>query len=1304
VPPAIGENTARLLDQANSYPITDPEGTRLCKALEALYSTEWQRIILRLEPNEVAQLQNAAAFSDKGSRSLEELTEIARRVATMYGFETLGPGHLAIALAVTAELDNPAVEAVAEAFEFGHLREVGAFRDKYFRQGNHGESESAHWTEPEVVLTPWAAVVRTVAPFLDFALRLAACLFVCRIASLEGRPWGILVAVAVLPTSHDPFVGAFPRKRKGGPAERWLGYYSAWWDFPMRWPWLGVPAVAAAVFLGPLAASAIAFEFILLALIRASCRRAFARGVMVVNAPLRPLGRAAMIAIGIPDRIAAARQFYDFTFTLVGLVVCVHLSPALTPTLFFVYCFAVARGWLPLAASFIVIGALVPQSVPVLIAVGALGGAVSVVRTRLLAIDPSGPPGGPWFALVWNWHSAVRILKAQRLLRGGMPHAAAMTICPPGMKTTGNEELLSSFAWLEADEPGRARHHLSRSAKQGSRLGQLVAFMIETELITARGDASDTERPQLPNLQGPGVSLRWWGSVALARRLTVISAEGMNVDSTSKLILETIGRSTDPGRTALLLRLAAEACTNSLPWSAAFLALVADELLERATVVARNTDFALATPLRPLVLEQARSGRALGEAFNRLQENSSNHEKISELDLALWLLECGRPLEGARALNRVADRTEGTVLDHKATAPDARLEAIGILNSVRHRFEDPLDRWRWWQELGVTFAAAMREAVKRKDWRTLAELIESARLQLDEDATAVAHTAPFVSVRGKSALAETSWYDPTTVPPVYSLEDGATWAGGTVAAWWSSWVAEGKLYWAVVPPHGSVSGGTFDLSGTSLGTALTDLRQHLPIPLPGEDLDDVEYRMFASPLEQGPYDDERRFMERLSVLVPEPVISFLCAERNAVLVLAPDPSLAAVPWAALVLPGQRGDTRLIERADLVLAPPLSLIAAISRRPDTDRDLPVSLAVANPGGDLAGAQDLNEVLSEATAGNPAPGSWTTRHLASRLRQIPHASTAVFACHTHQRDGDSTPTGRGLLLSPTPPKNEGDDARPAPPQQIVTAGDLMEQGTDYPMPEQVILLACDSADLGQAQAGEWLVLGPAALVAGAQRALVTTYPMRDIGALDQPLINALNQPDSTLSGALTMLQRTHLQRWRTGDTTAAPVHWAGHALIGNIAPSRIALIPHQLASLKPEVELAEILDRADRLAHGKGRSQADWWDLAAALLGEGEISDTFREIVISLLLSVPRRRFRPPHPPDPSHTSPEVLELIQQARRISTIARHKAVDTNHLIVAILQSPDLKGAILRRLTRFDTRRPEVARLFLQRSADER
>lgn len=1291
---SLSDKAVRLLEMADAFPVLQPERERLGKALEMLYSQEWQSVVVRLSGDDLAKLGRGREIIDQDCGDLELILRVSELVGEMYGFDQVDVPQIAVAFAVTSQAAT-AVDTVAESFGLGQLDDSGEIFSKYRQVDSSAGLKSAlsPLQELDIRLRGMASFLQSFSPWANMVVRLGAAAFISWLAIRSGHFQFLFIGVAAVLSSSNP-------RGDWLPGDRVAGYRPSWGELRKPWPWLGLVAMAAMLMGSPNVAWIVVLEYVVVEGLRTLCHRQWAKGLVLINDSILPLARNAMLSISLPDRIIASRKFSCMAFELLGLFIAFRLSVIATPVLFFVYVFAVRGNWKLLVVSVLAAGVLIHVAWWALVLFAVFGLiAYWILRSR----ERIGVPATP-VVFDWEWFtrpsSLIYALHARALLRRGLPSAAARVMERPGKRSSSAELLLRSWAHLQANEPGKAKRLLLASGRSETPFGGLIGCMIACEL----GETDDPGYSKLEIRSWTGSPrLRWWVAVASAKWLMVEALPELRPAVTAQLLSLAMSR-TDVVRSSISMRLAAESCLRWSPANAAIFATVTALIVDNTLGMDQyDNEFEPIGPTRVLFEERFRSFGVVTEAVGLMAEEETiqwNGESLG-LQLAQVLMALGQPVEAARVINRFADRNENHVL-YRGRALGARLEAISVLNSMRHRIEDPTDRKLWWRELGSAFEAAMRQASNGKDWRTLAELIESARLQLDTtDPATVAEVPPYVTVRGRAALAETNWFETSSTPPAYALEDGAAWVGGLGTYWWSSWTAGPLLYWVLVPPTGDVEGGVIDLEATGITAALSDLAAFVPGIRPEEDEFDYELRMLDSPLVSGPFEAERKFALRLSALIPPSLRGLLVkAKRPVRLALAPDRSLAAVPWASIAIPEGGGDHRMVEKASVLLAPPLSLLVAMSRRPAPLGALPIALTVANPGGDLPFAENLNALLSDTTADNPPAGAWTVKALSDRLKGLDYGSTAVFVCHTDRRD--NTPGGMGLLLSPL--LNSSDSHEPTA-KELVTAADLMQENAAFPMPSQVVLLACDSANLGETDAGEWLVLGPAMLMAGAQRTVVTSFPVIDLNAMDAELLEQISTPHASLESGLQTLQRSALQRWKSGDASAAPAHWAGHSLLGGFTRHPVELMPVPTTLLKVDTGLIGLLDGAAERARSRDRHEVAWWDIAMSLVLYGHMEDMrwvrdklgflvgSTDAAITWLRTRNAVKGREPL----GELSSGVTDLLVMARSLALRARHPVVSVEHLLAAVLQSNGIQGLIIRALYGLDARNPEVIKFLL-------
>ena len=419
------------------------------------------------------------------------------------------------------------------------------------------------------------------------------------------------------------------------------------------------------------------------------------------------------------------------------------------------------------------------------------------------------------------------------------------------------------------------------------------------------------------------------------------------------------------------------------------------------------------------------------------------------------------------------------------------------------------------------------ESHEFQDWPLLLEVIEAARLQLGISREDLQPTA--LRISGKSILGGQR-YRFGSRPSTVALEDVIRTAGGKGAWWWSTHVSGDHLYWACTneDAHNLVHGGRIRLA--LVNEVLDDLNPHLSLPLQGEDPDDVPARVRQGALyEVLPSKFESTLAYRVGQLLPKAItdVPFHTGARPAIC-LSLTPELAHIPWAWVSI----GQQRLVEVFDTVVVPPASLMPIPD--PADDGACPITVSVVNPGDDLGQAEAAKAHLPPQAARIDFHTEDRRASLSTALRDAPYDSTLFIACHTV-----TIANRRGFALAP---KNNIDS------RDVLFATDIARANTDYPMPRQVVAMACASSDISNARRGEWTVLGTALIQAGARRALVTAFPIFDLSEADQQILTGVAD-GVPLHVLLASMQLNMLNRWRD-SIRAAPMAWAGLQLFGTL----------------------------------------------------------------------------------------------------------------------------------------------------------
>lgn len=289
------------------------------------------------------------------------------------------------------------------------------------------------------------------------------------------------------------------------------------------------------------------------------------------------------------------------------------------------------------------------------------------------------------------------------------------------------------------------------------------------------------------------------------------------------------------------------------------------------------------------------------------------------------------------------------------------------------------------------------------------------------------------------------------------------------------------------------------------------------------------------------------------------------ADVRPVLFVTPSPRLGRVPWGQLAMPGPDG-VRLMELVDVLMAAPPNIVHAPRRtvgwperldgppvlvldpripgqRPDSalgsvlGRPSPQTPLSEHFGALMAGRAVLPKV---DTAVELFRRTDTDRHwLADACAQDP--SRLLYVGHASAADGAAGHADRAALHLA--------ESRP------LTAGEMI--ATQLPIPPRVALLACASGGDYRFDEAAGLVaamiLGGAQLVTATLWSLPTTAGFRQFspaGAQADPMADTivgvdLAHRDDDAGRAVNRWQRAMMRRWRDGDRTASPLHWAAVA---------------------------------------------------------------------------------------------------------------------------------------------------------------
>lgn len=1323
--PTIGEDVQRLLATVNTLPIRMRERDRLIRGLDMVASEAWFRVEVALEAEQLEQLRWADQFWTPND--LSHVLALARTIAAAYDFPTVNQSHIAVALAASSrELTDRVgvIETISHAFGLGTLERVEDIRSIHLNREELGTDsptvtgDSSAWTTPtrrgEVALKVSLIVDATTRTLVVAALVLQAA---------QSDLWYAWLL---------PFVGWIPTRQPD--TARLVSVENVpRFGRLARWPLTGILAVLAAAFgLAPQAA-ALTVAFLVLEVTSAVGEGLQARAVRFIGPDVRREGDAAPLLSALaqyPDRYA----LHPWEITLIlswGMAIPVALLSApfvdQWPLATLIVVFAARRLVLPAITAAVLLSMqfMINMAAPMwpALAFSIVCLALGLVAQALITYGRHAPtlPLPVRWELVTSHRLKGMLLefRVRRLLRAGRPSAALITLedglaeLGLGVLTNGdvsNFAALRAWALLKASRPGEAKRVARTLGPQDAVFRAYVDCAANLDL--GRLDEAGVALDRGDRLQKSGnacsaaLAFEW---ILLAARIEL--AHGRTRGLAGALASLVPGR-VGPDhiyRTVSLMRLTAEACGARSRDLGMAIALGGWAICTTQRGEAVSRFYSAADSARWLDIEAART-----LAIAARLEPHIEPEQLALSDLTAFgpetghrLFELHQPFDAARALEDYADRAQ-RVPALRLAALTARIDAVASLNQIRHDTFDQEDRRHWWRVFSACLEKAMAQAAEGKDWPTLAELIETARLQLVPDSAtdeswAVARQVPFVRVRGVSQLENSSWSVPGERPDAFELESIAAVVLGPETVWWSTWIAGENLYWSLVPPEGPVEGGRMPRS--DIAEALSSVRDALPIVFEGEAETLYERRMEDSPL-CGPLAAERRLAAQIGSMLPGALIRRV-AEGGVALAIAPAPQLAVVPWAIATSDALGHDVRLIERCRLAIAPPAALVAKIAARnvgrTDTTPN-PLRAAVVDPGGDLPAANALGSLLPSNVALLTHEDEPSVDDIASLLQGTERASTFLFAGHTSTPGVDHR---AALFLG----------ARHAASDAIarlsITSDMLLGQPKRFPLPRQLMLLACGSGDVQNVRDGEWTTLGPAALWAGADRAVITSFPVIDSSDLDAQLIAGLKM--LPLDESLRVAQLRMLDSWRTtSGELGAPMHWAGHVALGAFALNEAVLGQAARSRQRYVAEsFVQFIDSAAGIAVLRGDRNVRERDMFTelAVYGWDEDLALWRRPLVWILKNmillpthfaslVKRRPGQSGESTDDherAYIDEEVLRAIRAASETAIAARHRILVPEHLLVSLLQSPKRAMRVARVVSGWDARHPEVQTALL-------
>lgn len=516
------------------------------------------------------------------------------------------------------------------------------------------------------------------------------------------------------------------------------------------------------------------------------------------------------------------------------------------------------------------------------------------------------------------------------------------------------------------------------------------------------------------------------------------------------------------------------------------------------------------------------------------------------------------------------------------------LSAINGFDAIRYALDNPVSRDAWAQRQHKAQSLAMEIASERGDARLVAEVIESARLQIvpAPDQSPSVHGAATqqeesggvpvglsvvsaqklvqirqVSVAGVSLLAVGDARN------AIELMDFATEIGGPGSWWWGTLQVEGQLWWSLVRPDGVVESGSIGIAkGSTALEAVEEWYDALPLAESSEHIAEVVRAGSMSELSREKALSDRLGLALLPQSLREALISRSGDDGPLSLVVAPCGLLGRIPIAALGIGDGR---RVLETAVVRMAPSIALMAALAQEAEQGRrglggPGPLHVGVFNPsaGVTLPQASRLERAAGAgiALSGKNATPDKLREALRTTIIKPGQAGLFVYAGHARQ------PT---LGLSLICLHRADGRARSCPIGDCcggdpVTIGDLLSTHADgsqrrYPMPGRVLLCGCDTSGAATVGAGgEWIGLAPAFLWAGARNVVATLWPTLDDHetlAFETALVDVLKR-DRDPAVSLRNLQLEALCTWRAGGSSVikdgvpkgSPVVWAAYAAIG------------------------------------------------------------------------------------------------------------------------------------------------------------
>ena len=480
------------------------------------------------------------------------------------------------------------------------------------------------------------------------------------------------------------------------------------------------------------------------------------------------------------------------------------------------------------------------------------------------------------------------------------------------------------------------------------------------------------------------------------------------------------------------------------------------------------------------------------------------------------------------------------------------LDALARFDAARYRVITPYGREAWLAEYAETMAIALEMAERLTLADAQVELVERARTQvaLRTDRGETPSWSSALALQGARAI------HVGAAEPV--LTNGAADAsataidldlirrrvGGADSWWWGTWRWRDTIHWSLIDPHGTTSAGSIALHGR-LAFEIADL--------------------------DGPPGRERALARVLGdAVLPPPLRAALddAARRDIRLrvVVAPSAAIGGLPLASMAIGDDDSSEprRVIDAADLVVAPSAGFIDGLVARSTMSSAARLGVVVADPHSDLAIARQVGIAIANARGGRALIGADATP--AALLEALDHGRdapahdvTMVVIAHAVKTSIDDAV----IELA-------GDGAAGRLGALELLHSEAWHLGDRFPA--RVLLATCTSAGTTSIGAsGEWLGVAPALLRCGAELVLATSWPQPEhpaTAAIDRAAADLLCDAIDPI-GALGDLQRAWLARWRTNgwETSAeqdagrvaadhaSPLLWAGLiAVSGGLAHGR------------------------------------------------------------------------------------------------------------------------------------------------------